>query len=86
VTFSFQTFLAKINAAIGGLIGGLLLQMVGYAAGATQTPAALRGIFAIMTLAPAVGGALMIIPYLFYPLRDDRHREIVREIKARSTT
>jgi sugar (glycoside-pentoside-hexuronide) transporter len=86
VIFSFQTFLAKITAGIGGLLLGIILSGIGYQAGVDQTPFALRGLFATMVLSPAVGGILLIIPFFFYPMSDKRHAEIVREIKARSET
>ena len=69
VTFSFQTFLSKANAAVGGLVGGILLERVGYEAGLIQSVATLRGIYAILTLTPAVAGIMSAIPFFWYPLR-----------------
>jgi Na+/melibiose symporter-like transporter len=84
VIFSFQTFLAKITAGIGGLLSGIILSGVGYVAGVDQTPEALQGIFSMIVLAPAVGGILMIIPYFFYPMSDKKHALIVTEIRERN--
>lgn len=69
-TFSFQTFLSKANAALGGLAGGVLLSQIGYQAGSTQTVAVLRGIYAILTLTPAAAGVMSAIPFFWYPLAD----------------
>jgi len=69
VTFSFQTFLSKANAALGGMIGGVLLARFGYEAGVTQTVDTLWGIYAILTLAPSVAGVMSAIPFFWYPLK-----------------
>ncbi|MEX2445035.1 MAG: glycoside-pentoside-hexuronide (GPH):cation symporter [Alkalispirochaeta sp.] len=69
VTFSFQTFLSKANAALGGMVGGVLLARVGYEAGMSQTVDTLWGIYAILTLTPAVAGAMSAIPFFWYPLK-----------------
>jgi GPH family glycoside/pentoside/hexuronide:cation symporter/probable glucitol transport protein GutA len=69
VTFSFQTFLSKANAALGGMIGGVLLARVGYEAGVNQTVDTLWGIYAILTLTPAVSGVMSAIPFFWYPLK-----------------
>lgn len=69
VTFSFQTFLSKANAALGGMVGGVLLARVGYEAGVTQTVDTLWGIYAILTLTPSVAGVISAIPFFWYPLK-----------------
>jgi Na+/melibiose symporter-like transporter len=69
-TFSFQTFLSKANAALGGFAGGVLLARVGYVAGISQSVETLRGIYAILTLTPAAAGVLSAVPFFWYPLRD----------------
>lgn len=74
LTFSFQTFLAKANAALGGLIGGVLLARVGYEAGSVQSLRTLQGIWAILTIGPALSGILNAIPFLWYPEDSDPGR------------
>ncbi len=69
VTFSFQTFLSKANAALGGMVGGVLLARVGYEAGMIQTVETLWGIYAILTLTPAASGIMSAIPFFWYPLK-----------------
>ena len=66
VTFSFQTFLSKANAALGGLAAGLLLDRIGYRPGPVQTMDTLRGIYAILTLTPALSGVMSAIPFFWY--------------------
>ncbi len=69
VTFSFQTFLSKANAALGGVVGGVLLARIGYEAGVGQTVDTLWGIYAILTLTPAAAGVMSAIPFFWYPLK-----------------
>ncbi|MCP4749483.1 MAG: MFS transporter [Proteobacteria bacterium] len=83
VIFSFRTFLAKITSAIGGLVGGLILTWIGYVPNATQSPEALQGIFAMMTVIPALGTLLSVIPFFFYPLTDKKHAAIVKELEVK---
>jgi sugar (glycoside-pentoside-hexuronide) transporter len=66
--FSFQTLLSKANGALGGAAAGYLLGRVGYEAGTAQSIGTLQGIFAILTLAPAVAGVLSAIPWFWYDL------------------
>lgn len=83
LTFSFQTLLAKANAAIGGLVGATLLGRIGYQPGVLQAPGTLSGIFAMMTLLPAAGSLLSAIPFLWYRLGETEHRRIAGRLRRR---
>lgn len=73
ITFSFQTFIAKVNAAI---VGSLALAIMGFAGfvegeGVAQTEAVSNAIWAEFTLLPALGYVVgIIVLVLFYKLRD----------------
>lgn len=80
---SSQTFAAKIIIAISGGLSGLVLTMINYTPAATQPPEALNMFHICMSLLPAICMLLGIIPMLFYDLTDERHAEIVEELKER---
>ena len=76
LSFSFMTFGNKAAAGIGAFAAGAMMALTGYIANQTQSAEALSGIFLIMTLVPALGVILSIIPILFYPDLDKNHASI----------
>ncbi len=66
ITFSAQTFTAKITSALQGATGSFLLAYFGYQANHTQTPETLEGIFKMFTLIPVIGFVLMFVIILFF--------------------
>ena len=84
ITFAVQTFMAKLTGSIASALGLFLLGLrsVGWktvevssfqeleASGVTQTPHALRMLWMIFMLIPAIGGAIAYVIWLFYDLRD----------------
>lgn len=95
MTFACNNFLMKTGNAIfsSGIL--LLLAIYGYDAAVTE-PALnigesirhnyqhmLDGIFFMMTVFPAIGLALQIIPSMFYRLSDQKLSEIVEELQVR---
>lgn len=75
LTFSVQTFTAKIVGALSASIGMLILGLVGFAegAGAVQSEGTIKAIWVMYTIAPAIGGSIAaIILALFYrlPVKD----------------
>lgn len=81
IIFSLGTFTTKLSAALGGAILGYWLTLVRYIPNKVQTPVAVNGINAMMTLAPAIGLFLTIVVMLFYDLTEKRHNEILRELQ-----
>lgn len=65
----FVSFIQKLGAAIGLWISGILLALIGYD-GTTlvQTPAVLKGILSLNTLAPAVLGIIVVVFVILYPI------------------
>lgn len=75
VIFSAQTFVAKMIAALGGFLSGLLLSHAQYVPNATQSEQTLERLFNAITLLPGLGGLLALLPLSMY----------VRSIRSSST-
>jgi probable glucitol transport protein GutA len=72
ISFSAQTFTAKITSALQGAISSFLLAYFGYRANQVQTPETLEGIFKMFTIIPAIGFVLMFVIILFfYKLKEE---------------
>ncbi len=73
VAFSLKAFVNKMVVALAGALGMLSLELIGYVeGGVAQTDAVVQGIWALYSLAPAVGSTIAIILFvLFYKLRDN---------------
>ncbi|MGE5677376.1 MAG: MFS transporter [Pseudomonadota bacterium] len=83
IIFSTQTFMAKFAGALSGGLAGLIFTIIGYVPNAAQTPKALNGLHAMMTVIPAAAVLAGLVPILFYTLTEKRHGEIVMELEAR---
>jgi len=84
--FSASTMAQKIGWAIGGVITMVILGFVGYDANAIeQTPTAITGIKALISLVPAVVSILCAIMVFFYAL-DDKTMEDVQKVLATKDT
>ncbi len=81
--FSSQTFLAKLSAAVTSIIIASTLSLAGYIPNSIQGSTTLWTIHGLTTLLPFLASLLGIIPILFYPLTEDRHRLIVEELQNR---
>lgn len=72
--YAIYSFARKLGQALAAGISGWLLEWIGYnseaaAAGLTQTPMVLDGIFSISTLVPAVSFFLLaVVLWFWYPL------------------
>ncbi len=77
--YALYSFARKLGQAVSAGVTGWLLTMIGYVPGsATQTEGVLGGIFAIATLVPGVGFALLAaVLWFWYPLRKKRVEENV---------
>ena len=75
----------KAGMALGGVVPGLVLALVGFDAEATaQTPLALQGILWLVCVIPAVLLLLAIWIISKYELSDERMDQINREIESRA--
>ncbi len=72
ISFSAQTFTAKITSALQGAISSFLLAYFGFHANQVQTPETLEGIFKMFTIIPVIGFVLMFVIILFfYKLKEE---------------
>lgn len=83
LTYSFMSFGVKLASALAGSVGVLLLEAVGYVAGAEQTAGAKMGINAVVNLLPAACVLLCTIPLFFYKLDAKKMTEIREDLDKR---
>ena len=84
--YAIYSFARKLGQAVAAGTAGWLLTAIGYVPGATggQTQSVLSGIFAITTLVPAAGFALLsAVLWLWYPLRKARVDENTARLKKK---
>lgn len=80
---SMMIFINKVGAAIGGLLSGVLLGVVGYVAGPQQPPEVLSMINYVYFLVPIIGYALGLVFMKFYPINNDYHSKILAKINKK---
>ena len=66
LTFSVQTFSAKLAGAISGALGLYFLDAFGYVENTQQTAGTLNGIWISMSLVPNIGYLVMLLIVLFF--------------------
>lgn len=76
--YSAGTLSFKFGSGVGGGLIGWVLGSYGYAANAEQTADSLYAIKLLMSVLPAVGAALGMAAFLFYPISE----KLLGEIKA----
>jgi len=81
VAFSLQTLSAKVSTGLGALVTGAVLTFTGFVANQGQTPEALHGIFLMLTIIPAVSSLLSILPFRWYPITEEAHAAVVRQLE-----
>lgn len=77
------TFINKLGMALGGSLASLVLGMVGYLAGAEQTPAVLSAIVFLRFGMPILGYVCSLAAMPFYELSTKRYGEILTDLNAR---
>ncbi|RPJ63297.1 MAG: MFS transporter [Acidobacteria bacterium] len=83
LVFSAGTLSMKFGTGVAGALTGWLLMLFGYAANVAQTAEALLGIRLLISVFPAVAALLLIIVVRFYPLDEERLREIEQDLLER---
>jgi GPH family glycoside/pentoside/hexuronide:cation symporter len=84
--YSMASFFQKLAKALGGAGVALALGMVGYLANEAQTPDTLARIHEMFTLLPMVLMVLLIVLARVYPLDEETHARIKRELPLDSAT
>ena len=80
---STQTFVSKLCLAISGGVIGLTLSMNHYIPNTIQSVEMMNTFHMMISLIPAIGYLLCIIPVSFSELSEKRHQEIVSELEER---
>ena len=78
--FGCFTFALKVGNGLGVGLLGLMLGAIGFVPNAPQDDAALRGIEALMTLAPAAGSLFVVLVLTRFDLGHAQHRALVDAI------
>lgn len=76
-------FALKLGVALGGAITGWVLSGYGFESGEVQTEDSLGGILMLVSIIPAVFGVAAYIVMLFYPLTNEKMKEIEADLIAR---
>lgn len=85
---SIMSFTGKLEGTLSSFICLRVLSKTGYVEHTTNIPtvqnlATRRGLFAMTTLFPLAGFALMLVPMMFYNITGEKHRQMMKEIMAR---
>ena len=80
IIFSTLTFTGKLKLGLSAFFVGLILEAFGYMPNLSQSVRSLNGIYLMLTLIPALGSILTVIPLFFYKLSDDEHKRIVEKL------
>ncbi len=84
ICFAGQTFITKLIAAISISLVMWVLTLAGFQANQAAGKPVLDGIFFTITLLPAAGCLLSVIPLFFYKFTEKEQRKAVEEIQARN--
>lgn len=82
--YALYSFARKLGQALAAGLSGGLLSLIGYSDKTAFEPAVLDGIYAISTLLPAVGFALLaVVLWFWYPLHKRKVEENVEELRRK---
>lgn len=82
--FSAASFAQKLGGALAGAMIGWSLASLGYVANQAQNGASEQGIVLLITIIPAVFAAIAIPLIWYYPLTDDKLKNVQDELKIRN--
>jgi Na+/melibiose symporter-like transporter len=75
ITFSGQTFMGKLCAAVADSLTGIILVMIGYVPeAAVQSQATLDGLFFVISLLPIPGGLIRLGILSTYKCNEEAYR------------
>jgi GPH family glycoside/pentoside/hexuronide:cation symporter len=79
--YALYSFARKLGQALAAGLSGGLLSLIGYSDASALRPSVLSGIYAISTLLPAIGFALLaVVLWFWYPLHKRRVEENVKAL------
>lgn len=83
--FSSSSMSQKFGWAFGTAITGWMLAQFGFQANAVQSAETLQGIRMFLSLLPATGAFLSLVFIYFYPLSEQKMRQITHELEEKRT-
>jgi GPH family glycoside/pentoside/hexuronide:cation symporter len=84
LVFSASIFSQKFGWGWGGGLSLILLNHVGFVANQAQTPSALSGLVSLMSIYPAIFGAIALTIFLiFYPLNETKIAQMAKDLAER---
>ena len=83
--FSSSSMSQKFGWAFGTAITGWMLAQFGFQANAVQSAETLQGIRMFLSLLPAAGAFLSLLFIYFYPLSEQKMRQITHELEEKRT-
>lgn len=83
--FSSSSMSQKFGWAFGTAITGWMLAQFGFQANAVQSAETLQGIRMFLSLLPAAGAFLSLVFIYFYPLSEQKMRQITHELEGKRT-
>ncbi|QUB89868.1 MFS transporter [Prevotella denticola] len=83
--FSSSSMSQKFGWAFGTAITGWMLAQFGFQANAVQSAETLQGIRMFLSMLPAAGAFLSLVFIYFYPLSEQKMRQITHELEEKRT-
>lgn len=83
--FSSSSMSQKFGWAFGTAITGWLLAQFGFQANAIQSPETIQGIKMFLSILPAIGAFLSLAFIYFYPLSEQKMKQITQELEEKRT-
>lgn len=84
ITFSGQTFMGKLSAAVAGSLTGLILIAIGYVPeAAVQSEQTLNGLFMVVSLLPVAGGLIRLAILRYYTYTEEAYKNDLAVLAAR---
>lgn len=76
-------FALKLGIALAGSFQALILDFFGFVANVPQSASTLSGIRMLMSIFPAIAGAVAVVLMVFYPLNNKKMIQIEQDLTAR---
>lgn len=86
ISFAGLTFISKLMGALATMAFGAVIVAIGYSSNLPITPKIKDGVFFSVTLLPAISCIIGTIPLIFYPLTDDKIKQISKELDEKRNT
>ena len=81
--FSSSSMSQKFGWAFGTAITGWMLAQFGFQANAVQSAETIQGIKMFLSILPAIGALLSLAFIYFYPLSEQRMKQITHELEEK---